>query len=493
MAPHTRSRTGCWTCREAGYKCDEQRPHCGRCIRLNITCKGYGVKLKWRNIPATSPPTKRARNGRGKSVESPVGDSPVSTSSISSAPAILGSMEANPSSEWTKGGVMISISTLDTTPDLSTGDKRLLHYWTERLSSLISVTPKNEQPSPFQQHLTYMVYLPGALRSTILSMAANHLSLVSNDSSLRLHAYRHQRDAIQLLQRLIASPAENNREPALATILMMQISTRLFGDDDAEPHATNHLIGAKAMVSQRGGLAAWNTTPSARFLLSVFAYHDILSSVSRGSSPLIEHGTRFNAIEGATNMHSIAEVLQLVARISELQHMTKSGTDDAGFPDRRHAISRDIEQALLDLNFLSLSNNDAEALDVILTAEAYRHAAFIYLYRVWLNVGSPNPTTIHHVERCLSCIDQISVNSSLVSSHIWPLFTAGCEAITFEQRIFVRVRFQEMFISRKFPALKRVANDIEEVWSSKDSSGHEAMSIDCISVIKKRGREVDLA
>ncbi|KDN66168.1 hypothetical protein CSUB01_04709 [Colletotrichum sublineola] len=42
--PHTRSRTGCLTCRDEGYKCDEGKPHCGRCTRLGKTCKGYGLR-----------------------------------------------------------------------------------------------------------------------------------------------------------------------------------------------------------------------------------------------------------------------------------------------------------------------------------------------------------------------------------------------------------------------------------------------------------------
>lgn len=33
-----RSRLGCWNCREKKVKCDEQRPTCNRCIRLNRAC-----------------------------------------------------------------------------------------------------------------------------------------------------------------------------------------------------------------------------------------------------------------------------------------------------------------------------------------------------------------------------------------------------------------------------------------------------------------------
>ncbi|ANB16014.1 hypothetical protein AWJ20_3665 [Sugiyamaella lignohabitans] len=42
-----RHRTGCWTCRKRGYKCDEGKPECQNCLRMKISCEGYGIRLKW--------------------------------------------------------------------------------------------------------------------------------------------------------------------------------------------------------------------------------------------------------------------------------------------------------------------------------------------------------------------------------------------------------------------------------------------------------------
>jgi hypothetical protein len=82
---------------------------------------------------------------------------------------------------------------------------------------------------------------------------------------------------------------------------------------------------------------------------------------------------------------------------------------------------------------------------------------------------------------------------------MWPLFTAGCEAIDSTQRQFVRDRFEELYAVKHFPNLKRVLRDIEHVWAAKDmeqqTKGQVGMAkVDCIQVILKgRGREVDLA
>jgi hypothetical protein len=70
---------------------------------------------------------------------------------------------------------------------------------------------------------------------------------------------------------------------------------------------TNHLAGLKAMITQRGGLCAWNRSSTARCLLSLFAYHDVLSSVSYGTRPRLDHSAEITSIENATDLESIAK------------------------------------------------------------------------------------------------------------------------------------------------------------------------------------------
>jgi hypothetical protein len=386
--------------------------------------------------------------------------------------------------------------------DMSPGDRWLLSYWVDQLSTLISVAPRSGTPTPFQRHLTAMAYDSAALKSTILSMAANHLATSSNDSSLHLQAYRHQRDAIRELQRMIQDPAKMDAEPALATVMMMQVSARLFGDDD-EAHVANHLTGAKAMIAQHGG-DHWLASSGTRFLMSLFAYHDILSSVSRGSQPLLDHETDFTAVEGEQELKSIADVLLVVAQISQLQHAIKTrkaeSSTSPSLTEDENTTGRHIQQTLLAMDFEALRLGDAgDKSDITSTAEAYRHAAFIYLYRTWLDIGAPNPISIDHITQCLAHLERVDVRSPLNAAHMWPLFTAGCEAIDSKQRQFVRDRFEEMYQVKYFPSLRRVMRDIKHVWAAKDMEqqmkGQDGMAkVDCIQVIlKRRGREVDLA
>ncbi|KAI4672153.1 uncharacterized protein J4E78_000653 [Alternaria triticimaculans] len=291
-------------------------------------------------------------------------------------------------------------------------------------------------------------------------------------------------------------------EPALATVMMMQVSARLFGDED-EANVANHLTGAKAMITGRSG-SSWLVTSSARFLLSLFAYHDILSSVSRGSQPLLDHEMDFVAIEGEKELESIAKVLVVVAKISQLQHAIKTrralSPTSLALSEDENTTGQHIQQILLAMEFGACKRrNSEECIDISSTAEAYRHAAFIYLYRTWLDIGAPNPISMEHINQCLSQLQQVDIHSPLTSAHMWPLFTAGCEAIDSTQRQFVRDRFEKLYAVKHFPSLKRVMRDIEHVWAAKDMEqqmkGQDGMAkVDCIQVIlKRRGREVDLA
>ncbi|KEF57063.1 uncharacterized protein A1O9_07253 [Exophiala aquamarina CBS 119918] len=44
---HTKTFSGCWTCRERHVKCDEGKPKCNRCQKAGVQCQGYGIKLVW--------------------------------------------------------------------------------------------------------------------------------------------------------------------------------------------------------------------------------------------------------------------------------------------------------------------------------------------------------------------------------------------------------------------------------------------------------------
>lgn len=60
--PRSRTFTGCRTCRNRHLKCDEAKPTCSACRRLNIECEGYAPSLLWVDEQPTNPdPDHRAK------------------------------------------------------------------------------------------------------------------------------------------------------------------------------------------------------------------------------------------------------------------------------------------------------------------------------------------------------------------------------------------------------------------------------------------------
>ncbi|KAF3064310.1 putative fungal zn binuclear cluster domain containing protein [Daldinia childiae] len=360
--PFSRTRTGCYTCREDGYKCDEQKPFCGRCIRLQKTCKGYGVRLKWQPLQGLSK-SKRARNTRQQK----------------------------------------EYSNDETTPTLSTTRYRLVAV------SALRQTIQNEDP-----------------------------------------------------------------ELSLATILMLQVSDRLFTVDSG----VDHLSGAKAIINQ-AGINKWNSS-RASFLLSLCSYHDILASVSRGKSPVFEFDGEF-PIEGMESMKELTSVLRIVGQISRMRDQDAKHLDAWGYA---------IEEILNELDQSEGTMGDVEH-----TVQAYRYAAYIYLYRVWHNKGAPDPSALKYARSCLAHLSLVAVGSPLVSAQVWPLWTAGCESIDVDQRQFVLDRIDAMYEARHLPSLRRIKQDIVDVWNIKDEQRNliGVDNVDCIkAILRSRQREADL-
>ncbi|KAI1204594.1 fungal-specific transcription factor domain-containing protein [Annulohypoxylon truncatum] len=459
--PFSRTRTGCFTCREDGYKCDEQKPFCGRCTRLGKTCKGYGVRLKWQT-PQSTPKSKASKSKRQQRTRS--NDKTVTAPLTPITP----STPSTPSSESRSSFISLDPSCI-VPNDVSPINRYLLNHWSSTLSTMVSMVsaPRN----PFLIHLTPMISHSTALRSVLCSIAASHLAILRHEDSLQTLATRYRLVGVSSLRQTIQT---DNPELSLATILMLQVSDRLFTMDSG----VDHLSGAKAIINQ-GGIVMRNSS-SASFLLSLCSYHDILASVSRGTSPVFEFDGRF-PMEGMESMNELTSVLQLVGQISRMRDQEHDDIDARG---------REIEE------ILSALDESGDALgDVGHTVQAYKHAAFIYLYRVWHNQGAPHPRALRHAKSCLDHLNLVPVTSPLVSAQVWPLWTAGCESIDKNQRQFVRDRVEAMYEARHLPSLRRIEQDIEEVWKIKDEQRNliGVDNVDCIKVIlRNRQREADL-
>ncbi|KAK1990329.1 hypothetical protein LX36DRAFT_620908 [Colletotrichum falcatum] len=327
--------------------------------------------------------------------------------------------------------------------------------------------------NPFLAHLTPMMLRSGALLSSISSMAAGHLAVLRGDEGLRALSSRHTLAAASALR---ASIETEDPELSLATILMLQISDRLFGTHSR----IDHLAGARAVIMRSGGPGGW-TGSSARFLLSLCFYHDVMSSISRTSPPLLSMTDDVAPLEGLPAFATLTAVVSVVSTISRMQGQSGDAHQRRGL-----AIRETLEA-------FSVAPGGGGDPDMDNTVQAYRHAALVYLYRVWSD-GAPPPKPFH-AGRCLHHLLQVPVTSSFVSAHAWPLWTAGCESVDPGHRLLALERLKTMYQSRHLPSLRRAQEDMQEVWRAKDAQRLQfgTEDVDCCEVILlKRHREADL-
>ncbi|KAI1350208.1 fungal-specific transcription factor domain-containing protein [Xylaria sp. FL0043] len=443
--PFKRTRTGCLTCREDGYKCDEQKPVCDRCRRLRKDCS-YRLRLRW---------------------QSPIGLQQVDRSSEephrrrASSMALTRRRPRRPA---------VSVLPRAISSGIPSQQAYLLDHWKTTLASLITLSPTAQ--NLFHTHVTPMIASSPSLRSSICSMAACHLSVLRNDPSLLNTATQQQTDAITSLLRTI-----HTESPlvSLAIIMILHITDRLFTTNSG----VNHLEGARGIID-RAPPKIWDCDTGA-FLLSVCSYHDAVVSVSRRTPPVIKVDSDVPSLEGMKPMRGLKILWATIGQISSMCSRDKSLLDREGAAIKRNLRTIDT--------LASREGDDGH------TTHAYKEAAYIYLHRVWHNVGSPHPQTLRHASDCLKHLFEVPVSSPLVSAHPWPLWTAACETIDENLRDLVRKRVRAMYESRHMPSLLRLEQDIEDVWKIKDtqrtSTGID--KVDCVqAILAIRQRGADL-
>jgi Fungal specific transcription factor domain len=91
---------------------------------------------------------------------------------------------------------------------------------------------------------------------------------------------------------------------------------------------------------------------------------------------------------------------------------------------------------------LDLDQADDERLQSILNnAEAYRHSAFVYLYKDIQNLPRRSKKVQQHVKLALHACDRVVEWAGPMSALLWPLFVSSCEAVDSEDREMARRAF----------------------------------------------------
>lgn len=125
-----------------------------------------------------------------------------------------------------------------------------------------------------------------------------------------------------------------------------------------------------------------------------------------------------------------------------------------------------------------ITPEDARMQTILNNAEAYRHSAFIYLYRTIHSY----PRSHHLVQKhtnlsliaCANVVDLAELcHDGPMSALLWPLFVAACEAETETDRELARKAFGGTERRQGMQNIMRAWEMVQEVWRRADEGTYE--------------------
>ncbi|CAM9011866.1 unnamed protein product [Wickerhamomyces anomalus] len=397
---------------------------------------------------------------------------------------------------------------------------------------------------PAESNYYLKVFLPMAAQNkgilySILAWSGYHLGGDFEDEGTR-----YMTKALDFIK---DTPIKNENETLqrLANLLIMCGAEICKGDVRKWPV---YLEWAAKIIKNRGGLYEFNKDKEQHWLMSSFAYHDILASSTseRGTYFPVEQYDDFivNLGFGVDPLHGIVKpMFNIIGEISTLVTESKKllkissnslgygimnddedegvdgGFDENSFevpgidtPDsekvdndhggvklsRYASLSKIMQKASLLENKINIAKPDPndlnsfspEELELQLTLfESFQLTAKLHLRQSVLRLNPSSLETQFILCELLKCLDVV-LKSSVEGSLCFPLFIAGMNCTTKKDRKRMLARFKDIGERYSFKNLERAKTVMEQVWLV-DPSGTRC--VDWYEIVKRLGWDVSFA
>ncbi|EOO01889.1 putative fungal zn binuclear cluster domain containing protein [Phaeoacremonium minimum UCRPA7] len=411
--------------------------------------------------------------------------------------------------------------------------RALVDHFCNVLSHLIVF--REESGNPFQQLVLPLSQKSSPVMNAIYALASAHLEyrgVENGEKSLYFH-----NQAIQGLARLIEREGKVNRNELLAAIMLI-VYYEVLVQKGRSNIVEGHLKGALAIMSS----SPEPTDPTAIFLERAFRFYDVIAALSFGTAPLSTApaagcllpfpplgAPAVSALSNVDTLLGMATTLwPIIHRLSGLSSL-KSELENAvgtGQMSSKIAVLRTelettsdaIEVALrqwqpcLPSEFSpddaveciakahakqaeaakdSESPEKARLHSIFNNAMAYRHSAFVYLYRTIYGYSRSSPLVQSHAHAALvHCAATCSYEGPM-SALLWPLFVAACEAATAEDRELARDAFVRIEKRQGMMNIERAWDIVREVWRRTDMSEKDSLLAD-VTCRERDGKSADL-
>jgi len=134
---------------------------------------------------------------------------------------------------------------------------------------------------------------------------------------------------------------------------------------------------------------------------------------------------------------------------------------------------------------------DKRIQSILNNAEAYRHSAFVYLYRTIRSLPRLHLSIQKHVHlSLLACSNVVTLSEQChdgpMSALLWPLFVAACEATSEVDRNLAVIAFGGTEKRQGMNNIARAWEVVQEVWKRVDLGGEDGV-VDWRNICDERG------
>ncbi|KAI0395672.1 hypothetical protein F5Y17DRAFT_465584 [Xylariaceae sp. FL0594] len=382
--------------------------------------------------------------------------------------------------------------------------RALVDHFCNVLSHLIVF--REESGNPFQQLVLPLSHNSSPVMNAIYALASAHLEYrgVQNpEKSIYFH-----NQAIQGLARVIENQKRVNKNELLAAIMLL-VYYEVLVQKGRTSIIDGHLKGAFAIMCLNQDF-----TPVSLFLERAFGFYDVITALSLGTPPLSTAPSAggllpFPPLDAppASPLTNVDTLLGMATTLWPIMHrlsnllFIKKEIDDAQRKNQASKVavlrtefettSQAIESALTQwkpclppkisiLDDVLVIDGTGEEIpemarlqSILHNALAYRHSAFVYLYRTIYGYSPKHKLVQQHAHTALHhCVETTAARGPM-GALLWPLFAAACEAITVEDRELAKKAFGEIEQRQGMTNIEEAWGIIQEVWKRTDSLGDD--------------------
>ncbi|RAK76910.1 uncharacterized protein BO72DRAFT_477841 [Aspergillus fijiensis CBS 313.89] len=486
----SRSRDGCVSCKARKKKCDEKRPRCSDCRRLNLPC--YWNAPRARSPPPVivsplpSPPEMPLSEAAHDLILSSVSDPTPELDPISPSDHLLSSVGDDPILPFSPSWIDVEMILGPVSPPPDSGlnahlhnddDRCLFNHYVQIVARALSRSTTNSTANPFLATLLPMAANSETLTSALLGLSGCHWRRVYPQIWNR--ALTRQGRALSQVNNLLSRrPNRQSFLEACTSILLLCLTELFEGTSRAwkwHLKAAGRLLGA----IDRHRLAS---TSEGTFCLQLFHYLDAMSTISRCKPPLLRAGERLTDL---TLGSSLPSYLPAAASTSSPSGDTISGLptsllESLGRVNLLAAHrSRRIDD-LSEIGFRTAAAHVRAGLDTWrreseavrpdnevdhLATQAFEWAIRLRLHQI---VDGYDP---HHaeVEQAVAGIvaagRSIPYGSPVEGSLLFPLVIAGASSRSMERRMGIKERLMVMENTLGWGHILQARQLLEAVWA----------------------------